>query len=218
MENKKRREDMSLEELLREAERYLNYPEDEEEYRLVKCMEKGEYDEVTKIYPLFGTTPWYTPLLEDKYVKYFNDLTNIFGIKGEYGKSDWCEPMFEEFERIVFALFSGNKHYWIGSNYTSLPSFKEYLAYQHYIVTCPEKNEKGYIQRLIRTTHNKSKQELTADERAARMMYRFQTRMGLCSKIEQAKNGDIGRYLNIIKEKSGLPHNKRGFYDRQKNN
>ena len=33
MENKKRREDMSLEELLRETERYLNYPEDEEEYR-----------------------------------------------------------------------------------------------------------------------------------------------------------------------------------------
>lgn len=143
-------------------------------------------------YGYFGTTPWYIPLIEDKYVEYFNDSTNIFGIKGNYGESDWCEPMFEEYERIVYALSHGNSFYWIGSNYTRLPAFKEYLSYHHYIVTCPEKNEKGYIQRLIRTTHHKPKTELTADERAARLMYRFQPRLGLCTKIEQAKDGISG--------------------------
>ncbi len=184
------------------AEHYLNYPEDEQEYRLVKCIEQGNYEEVTKVYLFFGQPPWYTLMLQDKFIQFFTDTSKSFGFRDENGSAVYADPLFNEFEIVIRGFFAGQRYYLFKKErYTRMPTFYEYLVYKNFVITCPEKEEPQYISKLIRNSHGKAPQDMTADELASRIIYSFMVRFGSDFRLEMAQRGDIGYYLQLMKSK-----------------
>ena len=165
---------------------------------MVKCIENDEYDEVRKVYPFFGVTPWYTPMIDDKFIDYFNNPNNSF-------ESKYSNPIFREFYDVIRGMIEGNSWRLFGSREGSLPDFKIFLVSKHFLITCPK--DKGefrtsYINTLNNTAYNKSPKNMTAEELSAIIVDWFRVRMGSSCEIEMAQNGKMGKYLKLLKEKS----------------
>lgn len=161
----------------------------------------------TSDYPYFGLQPWYAIFLQDKFLNYFTDPNTIFEIE-EIGRTRLA-PVFQEFAELVEGVTWGSS---FGSKIFDRAdsamgnSPVVLMAYHHFMQTCPV--DQQHITTVWNTMHDHYQldpKKLCAEQIAVLIMYPFWSRMDGSFEVAFAKDGRLGKYLQILHEKTVLP-------------